>query len=175
MADAITTRTVLIDGLSVETTDAGAQALEKLQGVIADKDKVIADVKKDKEEAIAEKDKEIGKKDAEIDDLKGKVLDAKALDAMVAKRASLVQSAKAIANDVKTEGLSDAENRKAVVAAKLGDEVVADRSDDYIESRFDHLAGSIEKKDKVADTIKDGLLTRTNDGWDAVVPMRKEA
>ena len=148
MADqAIKTRTVLVDGLSVETTDQGAQAIEKLQSVIGDKDKSIADAAKAHKAAIDAKDAEIAKKDAEIDDLKGKVLDAKALDAKVQARSDLISKAKAIVSDVKTEGLTDAEIRKAVVAAKLGDAAIKDKAEAYVDARFDILAEDAGKGD----------------------------
>jgi len=153
MADAIKTRTVLIDGLSVETTDAGAQALEKLQGVIADRDQALTDAQTAHEKAIAAKDAEIAKKDAEIEDLKAKQLDEAALDARVAARADLIGKAKAIAKDVNTVGLTDADIRKAVVVHKLGDAAVKGKSDAYIEARFDVLAEDAGKPDPVAASL----------------------
>lgn len=137
MAD--TLRKVLVDGLQVETTDAGATAIEKLtkdKATLADK---LTEAEKKAKEAEEENEKKIAKKDAEIDALKGKVLDGAALDAAVQARGDLVVKAKAIAPDVKTDGLSDAAIRKAVVVAKLGD-AMADKGDAYIDARFDILA-----------------------------------
>lgn len=147
MTDPVKTRTVLIDGLSVETTDAGAQALEKLQKTIADKEAALATKDADHAKALATKDAEIAKKDAEIDDLKGKVLDAAALDAKVQARSDLISKAKAIVSDVKTEGLTDAEIRKAVVSAKLGDKAIDGKGEAYIDARFDILAEDAGKGD----------------------------
>lgn len=137
MAD--TLRKVLVDGLQVETTDAGATAIEKLtkdKATLADK---LSEAEKKAKEAEEENEKKLAKKDAEIDALKGKVLDGAALDAAVQARGDLVVKAKAIAPEVKTDGLSDAAIRKAVVVAKLGD-AMADKGDAYIDARFDILA-----------------------------------
>lgn len=132
-------KTVTVDGLSIEVTDQGAQVITKLQKQIADADAAQTKLISDHEAAIDAKDGEIAKKDAEIDALKGKVLDGAALDAAVQARGDLVVKAKAIAPDVKTDGLSDAAIRKAVVVAKLGD-AMAEKGDAYIDARFDILA-----------------------------------
>lgn len=152
MSDAL--RTVVVDGLSVSTTDQGAQAIDKLQKDKAALETRLADAEKKHAEALKAKDAEIAKKDAEIDDLKGKVLDAAALDKMVQARADLISTAKAIAADVKTDGLTDAEIRKAVVVAKLGDAAIKDKSDAYIDARFDILA---EDAAKSADPLRSAL------------------
>lgn len=152
MSDAL--RTVVVDGLSVSTTDQGAQAIDKLQKDKAALETRLADAEKKHVEALKAKDAEIAKKDAEIDDLKGKVLDAAALDKMVQARADLISTAKAIAADVKTDGLTDAEIRKAVVVAKLGDASVKDKSDAYIDARFDILA---EDAAKSTDPLRSAL------------------
>ncbi|TPK59043.1 DUF2213 domain-containing protein [Mesorhizobium sp. B2-5-1] len=139
-------RKVLVDGLQVETTDAGAQAISKLQGDLASSAAKITTLTADHAAAIAAKDADLAKKDAEIDGLKAKVLSDADLDKRVAARADLIGKAKAVAKDVKTDGLTDAAIRKAAVAAKLGDAAVADKTDAYIDARFDIL---------VEDAVKD--------------------
>lgn len=156
MADAISTRTVLIDGLSVVTTDAGAQALEKLQSTIAAKDKALTDAEAAHATVIADKDKEIAKANAAKDAEQAKVLSDADIDKRVADRADLISTAKSIVADVKTAGLSDAAIRKAVVTAKLGD-AVADKSEAYIDARFDILAEDAAKGDPFADGLKSGV------------------
>ena len=157
MADAINTRTVLIDGLSVVTTDAGAQALEKLQGTIADAAKKMADAETAHAKAIADADAKLAKAEAALDAEKAKVLSDADLDKRVADRADLLAVAKGIAPEVKTAGLGDAAIRKAVVTAKLGD-AVEGKSDAYIDARFDILA----EADPFADSLKSGVK-KTND------------
>ena len=139
-------RKVMVDGLSVETTDAGAQAIEKLT---KDRDAAVqqvADAKAEGDKALAAKDAELAKKDAEIDDLKAKVLDAEALDAKVQARADLIDTAKAIAPSVDTKGVSDAGIKKAVVIAIRGAEAVQDKADAYIDATFDILAADASKQ-----------------------------
>jgi uncharacterized protein len=148
-------RKVLVDGLQVETTDAGAQAITKLQQSVSDAEAKFADAERAHAEAIAARDAELAQKDAEIDDLKSKVLDTTALDAWVRARADLVATAKVIAKDVKTDGLSDADIRRAVVSAKLGDAAVKDKPEAYIDARFDILA---EDAAKAADPVRDALM-----------------
>lgn len=152
----MTTRSVMVDGLSVETTDQGAQAIDKLlqdrNGLQAQLDAANAA----HATAIAAKDAEIAKKDAELDDAKGKVLDQAAIDKLVSDRASLEATALKINKDVKPAGLSDGELRRAVVKATLGDKVPADKLADqhYVDARFDILA---EDAAKTRDTVRDTL------------------
>lgn len=163
-------RTVVVDGLSVQTTDQGAQAIAKLQNDLASSAAKLSDAEKAHTEAIAAKDAEIAKAHAERDAANAKVLDAAALDKLVQARGDLIATAKAIAADVKTDGLSDADIRKAVVIAKLGDEVVKDKPAAYIDARFDILA---EDAAKNADPVRAALQSQdraplTNDnGQDA--------
>jgi len=151
MADAIQTRTVLIDGLSVVTTDAGAQALEKLQGQITDA-----------QTALAAKDGELAAKDAKIAEMAKATLSDADLDAKVAARADLIGKAKAIAKDVETTGLSDAAIRKAAVVAVLGDAALTGKSDAYIDARFDILSEDAAKADPVADALTTGVTVATD-------------
>jgi len=146
---------LIIDGLQVpNVSDEAKAAIEKLQKQIADG-----------ATAQAAHDGVIAKKDAEIDDLKSKVLDAAALDALVAARSNLIATAKLIAADIKTDGLSDADIRKAAVVAKLGDAAVKDKPAAYIDARFDILAEDAakdKKTDPVRDAISGGLRTVTD-------------
>ncbi|WP_372356974.1 DUF2213 domain-containing protein [Xanthomonas sp. NCPPB 3443] len=156
----IKTRTVLVDGLSVETTDAGAQAIDKLQRQLSDSNAVAARQATDHTAALALKDAEIAKRDAAIDDLKGKVLDAAALDARVQARGDLLATAKAI-HDADYRGKSDADVRKAAVIGKLGDAAIAGKGDAYIEARFDILADGVKPFDPVTRALSDGAAHRT--------------
>jgi len=163
-------RTVLVDGLQVSTTEAGAQAIAKLTNDLKSSAAKVTDLEKSHEttlttlkadhaKALAAKDADLAKKDAEIDGLKGKVLDAAALDKLVAARANLITVARAIAKDIKVEGLSDVDIKKAAVTAALGDAAAKDKPQAYIDARFDILAEEAAKKsgkDPVADAIANG-------------------
>lgn len=158
MADNL--RKVLVDGLQVETTDAGAAAIDKLTADKAAVQKKLDDATTDHAKAIAAKDADLAKKDAEIDALKGKIVDGAALDKLVADRAALCAVATKIAPTVKLDGLADADIRKAVVTAKLGDAAVKDKSADYINARFDILAedaGKTTDVDPFRRVVGDGI------------------
>lgn len=156
----MTLKTVTVDGIPIEVTDQGATVIATLQKRLADAAAASATANTDHAKALAAKDADLAKKDAEIDGLKAKVVDGAALDKLVADRAALVTVAKAIAKDVKTDGLTDADIRKAVVTAKLGDAAVKDKPAAYIDARFDILAEDAAKAantDPVRDAISGGL------------------
>ncbi len=166
----IKTRTVMVDGLSVETTDAGAQAIDKLQRDLQTSRTALADANTAHTTAIAAKDGQIAKLEAERDDLKGKVLTDAALDARVQARADLIATAKAI-HDGDYAGKTDADIRKAAVVAKLGDAAIAGKSEAYVDARFEILAEDAAK-DPVARALRDGGGTRTpttDHGYEASV------
>lgn len=146
-------RKVIVDGLPVETTEAGETAINLLKTKVADAEKASATLVSDHAKAIAAKDAEIAKKDAEIDALKGKVMDAAALDAAVTARADLIAKAKTVADQDYT-GKSEAEIRKMAVAKKFGDAAVADKSAEYIEARFDIAVGDSANVDPVRSAFK---------------------
>lgn len=148
-------RKVIVDGLSVETTDQGAQAIEKLTKQVGDAMASNATLISDHAKTVAAKDAEIAKKDAEIDSLKSKVMDAAALDAAVTARADLISKAKNVADQDYT-GKSEAEIRKMAVAKKFGDAAVAGKSDDYVSARFDIAVEDSANVDPVRQAVKDG-------------------
>lgn len=164
-------KTILVDGLSVVTNDAGAQAIGKLQAQLKDAQTAQASADHTHQAAIAVKDSEIAKRDAEIDSLKGQVLSDAALDQRVQQRGDLIGKAKAI-HDADYSGKTDAEVRKAAVVAKLGDAAIAGKPDAYIEARFDILADNAKPRDPVAQAMRDGAFQRTpvnDNGWAASV------
>jgi hypothetical protein len=151
------TKTVMVDGLSVVTTDAGAQAINKLQGQIQDAARALETAKGEHAATIAAKDAAIGELTAKVKTLEDAALKPEQLDRMVADRAALVATAKAVAPEVKTEGVTDAEIRKAVVSAKLGADFVADASPDAITGAFRVLV----KDAKPADPFRDAMRSAT--------------
>lgn len=162
----MTLKTVTVDGIPIEVTDQGATVIATLQKRLTDATDASTKALSDHALALAAKDKDIATRDAQIDDLKAKVVDGAALDKLVADRASLIGAAKAIAKDVKTDGLADADIKKAVVAAKLGDVAVKDKSVDYINARFEILAEDAAKgtdADPFRDVVRDGLTPTADD------------
>jgi len=143
--------------VAVAATDAPA-----VEAFKADAAKKLEDAQAAHDAAIAAKDAELAAKDAEIDGLKAKVLDGAALDAAVAARGDLIAKAKAICSDVKTDGLNDADIRKAVVIAKRGDSV-KDKSQAYFDAAFDILAEDASTVDPVRFTIASDAPVIQND------------
>lgn len=165
----MTLKTVTVDGIPVEVTDQGATVITTLQSRLVDANTKFTDAEKAHQTALAAKDADLAKKDAEIDALKAKVLSDADIDKKVQSRADLVTVAKAIAKDVKCDGLSDADIRKAVVIAKVGDAAIKDKPAAYIDARFDLLVEDAAKgaADPFAAVVKDGL--KPADGADKTV------
>lgn len=142
MPDALTS--VVLGDKAVQVTPDAAVLLEQFK---ADQSQKHADemakLTATHDAAVAAKDKELADKDTKIADLEGKVLSDADLDKRVATRAALVADAAKVDSSVKTEGLSDAAIRKAVVEAKLGKDVIADKTEAYIEARFDGLLDAV--------------------------------
>jgi hypothetical protein len=144
----------LVDGLSVVTNDAGAQAIGKLQQQLKDAQTAAGTADASHKAAIDAKDAAIAKIEAERDALKAKVLSDADLDQRVQQRGDLIAKAKAV-HDADYSGKTDAEVRKIAVVAKLGDAAVAGKADAYIEARFDILADEAKPVDPVAKALRD--------------------
>ena len=164
----MTLKTGTVDGIPVEVTDQGATVINTLQTRLADAktthDRLVADhaatiAAKDAAHAalLKTKDTELATKDAEIEKLKASQVSDAQLDALATARADVIGKAKAIVADIKTDGQSIPAIRRAVVVAKLNDAAVKDKSDDYVEARFDLLADAAKPGDPVRDTIRNGL------------------
>lgn len=171
MPDAVL-RTVTVDGIPVATTDAGAIAIDTLQKRIADhvaKNLELAKVTKDGEAEvagltalIAERDKELGTLKGALEMIKGEQSDPARLDAMVTERADLLNQTRAIVGDFDAKGQSVKDIRRAVVAKKLGDAEIKDRSDDYVQALFDSLAKHATTPDPVRQVMQHGSVGSTS-------------
>lgn len=149
----VQTKTITVDGIPVETNDAGAQVIAKLQKDVVDSAEKLETASTTHAEALAAKDKELAAKDAEIDSLKGKVLDADALDAAVRERADLISQAKLVADKDYT-GLTPVDIRKTALTAKLGSKALDGKSDEYVAARFD-IEVEAADEDPVRKDLKD--------------------
>lgn len=133
----MTMRTVLVDGLSVETTEAGSQAIAKLTADAASAEKnwseklAVADAK------LADADAALAKAEAERDAALAKVLSDADLDKAAAARGDLIAKAKALAPNVVTDGKPALEIKKAVLADRKIN--LDGKSEAYVEARFDTL------------------------------------
>ncbi|MGR9477000.1 DUF2213 domain-containing protein [Rhizobium leguminosarum] len=155
MTDAL--RTVVVDGLSVQTTDQGAQAIAKLLKDLESSAAKILSSDAAHAAAIAAKDEEIGTLKAENQKLKDAAPKPADLDRLVADRAALVTTIKAIDSKIEVSGVSDSDLRRAAVKAKLGDEMVKDASDAEITGMFKAIAKDVKTADPFATVVKDGL------------------
>lgn len=175
------TKTVMVDGIPVETTDAAAIVIDKL---LKDRDaaeKALADADKEHDEVAKKKDKELAEKDAEIEKLKKDKLDDAAIDARVATRAKLIGDAAKLAKDAKFDGMSDADVRRAAVIAVRGEDAIKGRSDAYVEAAFDIAVADAkpnddqpvdpfrkamgDKKVDPGDNGQDAYEARLSDAW----------
>lgn len=161
----MTLKTITVDGLPVETTDAGIAAIDKLRGLLSTADAALATANTNHTAALAAKDAELAAKDAEIADLKTKVIDGAALDAMVADRAAVVSKAKALDANVVTDGKTNAEIKRAV----LGD-AAKDKSDAYVDAAFDLKTADMKAADPLRQVISD-----SHKGGVSVVSIRDAA
>lgn len=154
MDTAIKTRTVLVDGLSITTTEQGAQVVEKLQKQLSDEQSKL-------NKLIADHSAELAKRDAQIDDLKAKIVGDEEIDRRIASRAALVELARKISPKVVVDaGKTEAQIKLAVVQASVADAaVLAGKDEAYINARFDILAEDAGKK--VADPVRQTLLGNT--------------
>lgn len=155
MTDAL--RTVVVDGLSVQTTDQGAQAIAKLQKDLESSAAKLNDAESSHKAAIAAKDEEIGNLKVENQKLKDAAPKPADLDKLVADRATLVTTVKAIDSKIDVTGKSDADLRRAAVTSKLGDEMVKDASDAEIAGMFKAIAKDAKPADPFATVVKDGV------------------
>lgn len=147
----MTERTVLVDGLSVLTNDAGAQAIAKL---MADKDTLVANhgqALAAKDALVATADAKLAKAEAERDAALARVLDDAAIDARVAARGDLVARVKVLAPSVVADSKSDLDVKRAVLADRKIN--LDGKSDAYIEARFDTLVEDAVGADKTADAL----------------------
>ena len=156
------TQKVVVDGISYEMSDQGAQLVARLQKQIGD----AAEKEKEKEKEIAKKDAELATKDAKIAELEKAQITGDALDSAVAARADLIDRAKRIAPKVETRGLSDAAIRKAVVVARVGD-TMKDKSEAYIDARFDMLSDEAQTTSDAQQQLVQSLGTTVSVGDEA--------
>lgn len=150
-------RTVLVDGLPIETTDAGVAAIEKLQGDI----KSLRDAAST---SAAAHSRELAERDTKIAGLEKKVLSDADLDTMIADRLSLIDTARKLDPKVVTDGKSVADIRRAVVVSRLGD-AAKGKDDTYIEASFDILAkdaGSVDPVRQAALLGKPHVIDSSN-------------
>lgn len=151
----VTLKTLIVDGLTVETTEGSIDAVRKIADAKSLAVKALTDANVENKAVLATKDAELAAKDAEIDALKEAKLSDADIDALVQARSDLLAKAKSVA-DADFTGLSDAEIKKAAVVAKLGDAAIEGKTEAYIDARFDILVESADKQDPFVKAMNDG-------------------
>jgi hypothetical protein len=134
----MTLKTVMVDGIgSVETTDAGALAINKLIGDAARVAETHTATVAALDAKLADADAALAKAEAERDAALAKVLSDADLDKAAAARGDLIAKAKALAPNVVTDGKPALEIKKAVLAERKIN--LDGKSEAYVEARFDTL------------------------------------
>jgi hypothetical protein len=168
----VATKTITFDGLPLEVTDAAEAAIAKLQGQIT----TLTTAKDAAETKVGELTATVSTKDGEIAALEQKVKDAAVspaqLEKLVADRSALIAQAKGIEPNVATDGKTEAEIRKAVVSARLGDSA-KDMDDAAIAGAFTVLAKDV-KVDPVRNVLSGGI-TPVEDAKAEYAKARDEA
>lgn len=149
-------RTVMVDGLSVSTTDQGAQAIEKLQRDLQASASKLVDANTAHAAVLAAKDQEIGTLKVDLQKAKDAALKPEDIDRLVADRSALVAAVTAIDSKIEIKG-TDADLRRAAVVSKLGADIVKDASDDMVAGMFKAIAKDVKPADPFARVVSDGL------------------
>lgn len=145
-------KTVVLGDKAVQVAVTDVAAIEQYK---ADMQRKLDDAEAAKKKSDEEKDEEIGKLKADLKKAKDEaIID---VDALVAARTELVAKVHAIDAKIDPAGKTDAELRKAAVAAKLGDEMIKGASEAEINGMFKAIAKDAKPHNPVADAIKRGL------------------
>lgn len=152
-------KTKVIDGISIEFSDQGVEAVSKLESKINDLNTKISDHNslidtKDKEIVDLNKSNEILK--GELDAEKAKALDAKAIDELVSSRVTLIDQAKKLHKEIDTSGKTDIEIKKEAILHAEDSIKLDEKTDDYINAVFDTLVAKVKPEDDLASALQDG-------------------
>lgn len=138
---------VFIDGIPVETNEAGAQVIEKLQRDLA----TVRDEVGKRDTRIVELQTQVSTKDGELAIAKKAIEDSKLtpqkLTDAVKARTQVIVDAKKIAGDkfVVDDSKSDLEIKRAAVATRLGDEATKLMDDAGVSGAFAFAAAQVTK------------------------------
>ena len=173
-----TMKTFIVDGVTFEASEQVCAVISKLQDGIKQANTKLTD------EGKAQK-AEMDKLQAKLDDAKSKILDDKAIEQRVSVRANLIADAGKLVDGFDATGKSNIQILSAVVDAKCKIEDIANKSEDYLQARFDALLadedkkadGSDDKKADIDDEDEDDdkdKKTKIGDSADAAYQKRLE-
>lgn len=165
----MTLRKIMVDGLEVETTDAGATAIKKLTDAVAAKDAEMAAEKAKSKQALEEKEAEIGTLKGKLKAANDAAMTPEKMRQAVKDRASLEADAKAVADGVDLS-LDDAALKRAAVVSAWGDEhadpeLTTDAEMGALFRQAVKQAKAKRKPDPFADAARKGLHTADADPW----------
>lgn len=151
-------KTVVLGDSAVQVAVTDVAAIEQFKTAST---QALADAKAEHKTAIEAKDEEIGTLKADLAAAKAAaVVD---VDKLVADRSALVTQVKAIDAKIDPAGKTDAELRKAAVASRLGDEMVADAGESEINGMFKAIAKGASAADPVRDAFSRGVTANDAD------------
>lgn len=154
----MTTKTVVLGDKAVQVLAEDAAEVEQFKTAST---QALADAKAEHKTAIESKDEEIGTLKADLAAAKAAaVID---VDKLVADRSALVTQVKAIDAKIDPAGKTDTELRKAAVASRLGDEMVADAGESEINGMFKAIAKDAKPADPVRDAFSRGTHVNMGD------------
>jgi uncharacterized protein len=171
------TRSYIVDGITIEAEERDVQVIERAIGKLetdleeaknalnatqAASQAALATAKTETANATSQ----VQTKDAEIATLKQQLVESKLspqqLDALVQERVVTVQKAKSILGDsLVLDGKTDADIRKQVVLAKLGDQA-KDWTDDMVKASFNTLTATDSRNNNGIDRLS--VIVHTNNG-----------
>lgn len=143
---------IQIDAVSASVINAHlgrmSKTIESLQGKIDESDKAAKKASEDHATVLTQQKTSLDAKDAEIATLKKQNEDSKltpaGLDKLVIDRVTVITAAKKIIGDkVVTDGKTDADIRRQVVDAKMGD-TAKGWSDDAVTASFNTIAATVK-------------------------------
>lgn len=174
----VTTKQIVIDGITVEVPNLTAQVVEKFLSDSAAKTSLLVNDTAALQTTVATLTTNLQTKDAEIATLKQQLADAKnpaAIDAAVKARAVVVDSAKKILAAVVVDGKSDTEIKRQVVDSKMG-ELAKGWNDDQIAASFAALSLSAPATvaDPYAQAVRDSNTASFSDSDKARIERDKE-
>lgn len=154
--------TRLVDGLTIQTTDQGGQAIDKLTTQLADASRKMETAQAALEAANTAHASALEAKDGEIAGLQARLSD-EAIEALVTERAELVRTVSDLMGpDYDTKGKSNIQMMTDVASKAYGLESVKDRKPEYIEALFTTVKKpSGEHQDTIRSTVSDSLRQST--------------
>lgn len=160
-------KTLVVDGLPVEMTDMAATIVQRQLDSLAQQITAAVTKANTAETAAVAAKTASDAKDGQIAALTKQLADAAMtpakLDALVKDRTAVIDKARKILGDkAVTDGKSEAEIRRAVVVAKLGDETAKGMSDDAIAGAFlSFTADAKPSGDRLAHVLSSGPAADT--------------